>query len=79
MIQDIKYSGFTANPSDYECTDGELAMSIGLVPEDGSLKPVLPPQVQLTLGENQKVVFIHETSVFKYYIVIDTSTNNEVI
>ena len=76
MIQDIKYSGFTANPSDYECTDGELAMSIGLVPEDGSLKPVLPPQVQLTLGENQKVVFIHETSVFKYYIVIDTSTNN---
>lgn len=76
MIQEIKYGGFTASPSDYECNDGELAMSIGLVPEDGALKPVLPPQVQLTLGENQKVVFIHETSAFKYYIVINTSTND---
>lgn len=76
MIQEIKYGGFTASPSDYECNDGELAISIGLVPEDGALKPVLPPQVQLTLGDNQKVVFIHETSAFKYYIVINTSTND---
>ena len=75
MIQEIKYNGFTANPSDYECPDGDLAMSVGLVPEDGALKPVLPPKVLFSLGENQKVVFIHQTSAFKYYIVLDTSTN----
>lgn len=75
MIQEIKYAGYTASPSDYECADGQLAMSVGLVPEDGALKPVLPPKVQLTLGENQKVVFIHQTSTFKYYIVLDTSSN----
>ena len=65
----------TANPSDYECPDGDLAMSVGLVPEDGALKPVLPPKVLFSLGENQKVVFIHQTSAFKYYIILDTSTN----
>ena len=75
MIQEIKYNGFTANPSDYECGDGELAMSLGLVPEDGALKPVLPPKVILSLEDNRKVVFIHQTSAFKYYIVLDTSTN----
>ena len=75
MIQEIKYNGFTANTSDYECADGELASAIGLVPEEGALKPVLPPKVLFTLGENQKVVFIHQTSAFKYYIILDTSTN----
>lgn len=75
MIQDIKYSGFTANPSDYECGDGELAMSLGLVPEDGALKPVLPPKELLKLGNNQKVAFIHETAAFKYYIIHDTANN----
>lgn len=75
MIQEIKYNGFTANTSDYECADGELSASIGLVPEDGALKPVLPPKVILSLGDNRKVVFIHQTSAFKYYIVLDTSKN----
>lgn len=77
MIQEIKYNGFTANTSDYECGDGELAMSLGLVPEDGALKPVLPPRELFRLVTNQKVVFIHETAAFKYYI-IHNSTNNAI-
>ena len=76
MIQEIKYNGFTANPSDYECGDGELAMSLGLVPEDGALKPVLPPRELLKLGNNQKVVFIHETAAFKYYIIYNSPNNS---
>lgn len=75
MIQEIKYNGFTATPSDYECGEGELGMSLGLVPEDGALKPVLPPKELLKLGNNQKVAFIHETAAFKYYIVQDTANN----
>ena len=73
MIQEIKYNGFTANPSDYECPDGDLAMSIGLVPEDGALKPVLPPKKILSLDENEKVAFIHKTSAFTHYIIYNSS------
>lgn len=75
MVQDIKYNGFTATPSDYECGDGELAMSMGLVPEDGALKPVLPPKELLKLSTNQKVVFIHETAAFRHYIMHNSSNN----
>lgn len=75
MIKEIKYGGFTANPSEYECADGELAMSVGMVPEDDALKPVLPPKVLFNFGDNKKVVFIHQTSSYKHYIVFDTSTN----
>ena len=71
MIQEIKYGGLTANPSDYESPNGDLAMSLGLVPEDGALKPVLPPKVLFSLGENQKVVFIHKNGNYKHYIVYE--------
>ena len=75
MIQEIKYGGVSANPSDYECADGQLALSIGMLPEDGALKPVLPPKELLKLGNNQKVVFIHETAAFKYYIIYNSPNN----
>ena len=39
MIKEIKYNGYTANPSDYDCPDGDLATSIGTVLEDGALHP----------------------------------------
>lgn len=76
MIQEIKYNGFTANPSDYESADGELATAIGLVPEDGALKPVLPPKVLFYVGENEKVVFIHKTPTFTHYIIYNSSSGN---
>lgn len=69
MIQEIKYNGFTANTSDYECVDGELALSIGLVPEEGALRPVLPPSILFQVPEGDKVVYIHRTAIFCYYIV----------
>ena len=69
MIQEIKYNGFTANPSDYECPDGDLAMSVGLVPEDGALKPVLPPKVLFSLDMGEKVVFIHKGAGYTHYII----------
>ncbi len=75
MQQEVKYEGYSAVPSGYECADGQLSMALGVVPEDGALKPVLPPKVLFTLEENQKVVFIHKTSIFKHYIVFDSSTN----
>ena len=49
MNQEIKYSGFSAVPSDYECSDGSLAVSINLLPEGGALKPILPPSIKFNL------------------------------
>lgn len=76
MIQEIRYNGFKANPSDYESTDGELAMSLGVVHEDGALKPVLPPKELFTLDETTNVVFIHKTSNFTHYIILDENDNS---
>lgn len=75
MIKDIKYNGYTAQPSDYECSDGQLAASLNLISEDSQLKPLLLPALQFELPNEKVVVFIHKTNVFKHYIVLDISTN----
>jgi len=49
MQKEIILKGFTENPSDYECPDGELASAMGLVPEDSTMKPILPPKEMFTL------------------------------
>lgn len=73
MIKEIKYNGCTANPSDYECTDGDLATAIGFVPEDGTMKPALPPSLVLQLESGAAVKFIHETANFRHYIILKTN------
>ena len=75
MTTELKYSGHSANPSDYECNDGDLATSIGIVPEDGTMKPVLPPAEIMELGVGDVVKFIHETSNFKHYILLNNNGN----
>lgn len=69
MIKEIKYNGYTANPSDYECPDGDLATSIGVIPEDGALKPILPPSEVFRLESGASVMYIHETANIKHYII----------
>lgn len=75
MIKEIKYRGFTASPSDYESPDGELAALIGLVPEEGNLKPILPPKALFQVTGGKIIRFIHETSAFRHYIILDPATN----
>ncbi len=70
MNQEIKYSGFSAVPSDYECQDGSLAVSINLLPEDGALQPVLAPSQELQLEDGEQVLYIHKTSAFTHYILL---------
>lgn len=69
MIKEIKYNGYTANPSDYACPDGDLATSIGVIPEDGSLKSILPPSEVFRLESGASVMYIHETANIKHYII----------
>ena len=75
MIKEIKYGGFTASPSDYESPDGELAALIGLVPDEGNLKPIMPPNELFKLEGGKVIRFVHETSAFRHYIILDPTTN----
>lgn len=69
MTQDIKYTGLSANPSDHESPDGDLANAINLIPEDGQLKPIFQPKDLAHLPSGYEVVFIHKTANFTHYIV----------
>ena len=73
MLKEIKYTGFTTVPSDYDCPDGELAASINIIPEDGGLKPLTTPVDVLTLNANQRIVYIHKTNLYTHYIIYDSS------
>ena len=74
MIKEIKYNGYTAVPSDYECPDGDLALATGVLPEDGTLKPVLEAGQLAILPAGYRIVFIHaNTSGMKHYIILNTA------
>lgn len=72
MEKEIAYTGQTAAPSDYDCVDGTLAMSMNLWTENGSLKPVLQPKKLFNTGAQDSVVrCVHATSAFKHYIATE--------
>lgn len=76
MIKEIKYGGCTATPSDYDSPDGELAAVTNLIPEDNSLKPMLPPTGLFEVPAPHKVLYIHAPSTgVKHFIILDTDTN----
>ena len=70
--KEIKYTGITTIPSDYDCPDGDIASMINLVNENGNLVPVTPPEILFVLDNNQNVLYIHKTSDYCNYIVYDT-------
>lgn len=74
MIKDIKFNGYTAQPSDYSCPDGDLSLSLNGIPDNGTFQPVFPPKVVLTLAGGEDVVYIHKTTNFTHYIVYTASS-----
>lgn len=70
QVINIAYGGYTTTPSDYDCEDGDLATAIGVVNEDGGLKPVLPPGILAHFADAAKV-FIHKNNGYTHYIVSD--------
>lgn len=88
MVKEIKYGGYTATPSDYECPDGDLATAINLVPEDnGMLKEVGVPDkmFDLPFGENAEggyiyryvFLFIHKAESYTHYIFGEERSNDK--
>ena len=73
MTNELKYNGYSAEPSDYECADGDLATSIGLIQEEGAVKPLFPPSVVLSFERGLTVKYIHEAVNFRHYILYHKS------
>lgn len=74
MIKDIKYNGYTAQPSDYACPDGDLALALGCISDNGTVQPIFPPKVVFSLADGEDVVYIHKTTTFTHYIVYTASS-----
>lgn len=73
MIKELKYGGFTAQPSDYSCPDGDLALSLNLINEDGGLKPLEGPTPRLYLTSGEKLLLIHKVTGQENYIMVSGS------
>lgn len=67
MNKDVKYNGYSAVPSDYECQDGELAVSLNLIPEDGAIRSIPQPAVRFSIGKGRKL-YIHRIGSTSNYI-----------
>ena len=70
MNAELKFNGDTAQPSDYECQDGDLGIVMNLIPKEGRLRPLLPAKALFYLDSPHKVVCVHETNSFKHYITL---------
>lgn len=75
MIQEIAYSGLSATPADYNAPDGDLALAINLIPEDGALRPVGSPRTKMILPSGNTVAFIHHTAAFTHYILYNEKSH----
>lgn len=80
MIDEVKYKGFTAAGSDYDCGDGELAAVMGLLPDhvsaggNVSLSAIQKAKTVLKLGSKDcTVLYVHRGDKYTNYIVVDTS------
>lgn len=78
MIKELKYTGYTAQPSDYESPDGDLSVSLNLIPEDGAIHPIMPPASKFSIGSCSsyltgappEIVAVHKTAVQTNYIIL---------
>lgn len=71
MVSEIKYSGYSATPSDYECPDGDLADVIGLMPDEGSLAPIQPPVKVMDTQWDHQLMFVHKGDTYTNFIFKD--------
>ena len=77
MIKDIKYGGYTAQPSDYECQDGELSMSLNLLNEDGNIKTLFDAHKELSVHSGHEVLLIHSVPGQENIIILTGDRKEE--
>jgi len=77
MNIDIKYSGYSAVPSDYDCPDGTQSGMLNLIPEEGALRPLFPPKPVLNCNLGGIVKLIHHVPNQDNYIIARLDGNNQ--
>lgn len=76
MQKELKYNGYTAQPSDYECQDGDLAAVVNLSSVNGALHPTTNPKSILKLCYSHlQLICKHEGAFGTNYIIYSTSYN----
>lgn len=75
--QEITYAGYTAQPSDYECQDGDLAVSLNMLNENGALVPLSPPvsDPDVSLLDEDRILLLHKTATGNYYIIANRQSD----
>ena len=76
MIKELQYKGYATQPSDYECPDGQLDMSLNIINEDNRLQPIMQPKSILQLPDGYKVIYIHKLNAEDHYIIADRQETN---
>ncbi len=71
MLKDIPYGGHTAQPSGYSSSDGDLALSLDAISENGALQPLFQPKSLFSVGEDETVAYVHSTSSYTHFIIVD--------
>jgi len=68
----IRYTGITQATSELDCADGDLSLSHNLISQNGGMRPIVLPDAEFTLGEGERLVYIHVMSQYKNYLVTTT-------
>ncbi len=76
MRKDITYTGYTAQPSSYQTQDGTLDLCLDAVPENGALQPLSLPETIFQVGNNETVMYLHQTSAYTHYIIVNAATGS---
>lgn len=77
MQQNIKYTGLATTPSDYDCPDGQLAVAMNTVNEEGGMKVLRQPTSQMILPAGCTIIRLHKTSAFTHYLVRHIYTRDD--
>lgn len=65
----MQYNSITRRPDDLSSSDGDLAIAINLINEDGALRPLEQPTALFDLPTDSRLIYIHKGTGFTNYIV----------
>ena len=72
----ITYKGVTHRPNNATSPDGELALCLNLVNDNGTLTPLEQPTTIAPLPAQLHAIFIHKSEGYKHLISYDTRDNS---
>lgn len=72
----ITYNGVTHRPNNATSPDGDLALCLNLVNDNGALTPLEKPTHIGTMPQGFQALYIHESVGYKHIIAYDTTAGN---